>query len=237
MIVEVREMNPMRTLTINYTLKGGEYIWLLYVNSVMAIMIVGFIEENRLVIAVTEEEKFYGTPIENMRLNNSTQFSTDDLRKFISVCAKQMEVSYILRRMRVVIKRKKKSYWRSEETDDYPSGCASLSGRYMKIRLPPVLNKRRLAFVVQHELYHTIGRGHRAIAREFGDWEISNSDKFAFADNLLLGEKVLNTKPPRNLKEERHKKAISKVAEFERKLKLTKTLLKKWQRKVKYYQK
>ncbi len=196
------------------------------------------IAESPVAVGVLEDAKFYGTPIKNMRIKNTTDLSTEDLRSFISVCAKQMEVSYILRRMSVEIRRKKITYWTNKEKDDYPTGRASLNGWWMRIRIPPVINKRRLAFVIQHELYHTIGKGHQELAREFGDWEISESDRFAFADNLPLGEKAVNSpRPPRALKEERYKKAISKVAEFERKLKLTKTLLKKWQRKVKYYQK
>lgn len=173
-----------------------------------------------------------------MRLNNSTSYSDEDLRNFISVCAQKMEVTYILNGLRVTVKRRKISNYRSAEKDDYPTGVASLCNKWMRIRIPQTLNKRKLAFVVQHELYHTIGKGHRSLAREFGGWEISESDRFSFADNLLLNPKELNSpKPPRNIRIEREARAQNKVEELTRKLKRTKTLLRKWTRKVRYYEK
>jgi hypothetical protein len=185
-----------------------------------------------------------------MRIKNTSEYDNKDLKNFIYEVGKQIGLKEILGQLEVEVKNRKKSAY-DGKVSDWPSGAAYIGkcfdiktgkhGYFMTLRLPPNVNKRRLAFVVSHELLHCAGFRHRQIDRmRLNDWKEAEGERFAYADNLPLNPKKYNLNPPkpkRDLKKERYEKALKMVKYYQIKLKRTTTLLKKWQRKVKYYEK
>jgi hypothetical protein len=102
--------------------------------------------------------------------------------------------------------------------------------------------KRHLALLIAHELAHSCGYRHAQInGSPLYNWKGDWLDRYAWADDLPL-EKT-PPKPPKQKptpEAKLQKKAAyvdRKVRELATKMKRTQTILKKWQKKQKYYAK
>jgi len=121
-------------------------------------------------------------------------------------------------------------------------------GYFMNLSIPcdnpNGVDKRDLALTIIHELAHCKKETHNQMRKRkrvyYRQWvgdDKKASEPFQFADGLLLRMKETPAKKTRNIRLERYQKALNKVREYEAKKKRTANLLKKWQNKVKYYEK
>ncbi len=200
-----------------------------------------------------------------MRLVNTTPYNDKDLKGFVYTCAKELRGGRKLcKDLTIRFQGKHLPEWVKEAhkgtSETLPkrgvSGLAYLSkvyhsvglvrgsghqtyGYLITIRIPVdnTFTKRELAHVIIHELMHCQGHNHWAVHKlerryDYG-WK---SEALAFADNLPLNLKVEVPKPQRNVRAERHEQAKKMVVEYTAKVKRYQNLLKKWQKKVKYYE-
>ena len=99
--------------------------------------------------------------------------------------------------------------------------------------------REEFRLMLRHEFAHFISHGHgmefRLQCLRLGGTRYINMDNWELADYPKKEKKEI-VKEKSDLKEIRYQQALLKVKEFEMKFKRSKTLLKKWQRKVKYYE-
>lgn len=121
------------------------------------------------------------------------------------------------------------------------SGRAIVSGCWIQMKLPPEIKDiRELTYVIMHEMAHNLGEYHRdmykKIYRNYNTFKI-NRELFAFADSYLpIKYGVMPLKQARNIREERYQKALKMLKYYTSREKRIKNLKKKWESKVKYYE-
>lgn len=182
-----------------------------------------------------------------MKLVNTTPYDSKDLKDFIYVCGKKLRGGRKITKELLVITKARYS-------GNGISGLGWLQkvwvrkhghqGYLIKLKIPVNLGqmpvekfKRDLAHVVIHELMHCQGSNHwkiHKLEKKYGyTW---GAETLSFADNLPLGLKTQTSKPQRDIRSERYVQAKKKVVEMTSKVKRYENLLKKWRKKVKYYE-
>jgi len=118
---------------------------------------------------------------------------------------------------------------------------SSKYGRHYGVKLnfpkPEVLNERKDLIVktVIHEYAHCRGLKHKDIRG--GGCVVNDIDTSWFPKELTLNMKMASVKVPRDLRKERYEKALKKLKEVEKRSIRYAKLVKKWQKKVRYYEK
>ena len=113
-------------------------------------------------------------------------------------------------------------------------GRASLSGTYMKLRIPKDnIDKEKLCRLFLHEYEHNLGYGHDATTKDMCFTTAWGDFKWVY--QYYIEKKII--KGLIDYKQERFEKARNNVILYERKLNRTKKLLKKWKSVVRYYDK
>ena len=160
-----------------------------------------------------------------MKLINNSKWDTNDLRRLIY--ANIIKAGMSIRRKIEVSTTHSNSI---HELRNY-SGRAGLNTNWINLTVPKpdkTFNPIIFSQVLQHELAHNRGLRHK----EMLDWWTINQD---WAKDFIVNPKIEKPiKPKTQIKEEN---AIKMFKIYQTKLKRTKTILKKWERKVKYYQK
>jgi len=124
------------------------------------------------------------------------------------------------------------------------TGLGSYNWSWVRVRVPTKwlvagsngieysgeFNPVEFSHVLQHELDHNRGLRHSEMVA-------CRTIDCNWAKAFEVKRKQDKPKPVRDLKKERHEHALKKVKEFETKKRRTETLLKKWKRKVRYYEK
>lgn len=175
-----------------------------------------------------------------MKINNKTNLNTKQLGAFIRRVAEHEQLSSNeIDKFNVEITYRRQS---SRFGRDQTGGYAWLKTWTFCLKVPKDImpNKPALAKTIAHELAHCQGVHHGAAMNnpQYG-WAEGWQEYWKWAEELSLsfngdGEKQ---KPSRNilvLKKLEHCQAV--VAEWERKARLAKTKQRKWQQKVKYYE-
>lgn len=154
-----------------------------------------------------------------MKVINHTDYETKDL-KAIFVRACKEEGTDTDREVTIVYGKK------------WISGVATLSGTYVKMRLPKNRNKfsrKSLAQVFIHEIGHNLGLLHSDMVNHRQipvDWVYE----------YPLRKAQLKEKPVRNLKQERYDHAKKTLETKEKIAKRLTNQIKKWKKKIKYYE-
>jgi len=176
-----------------------------------------------------------------MKITNKTKYRTDDLKKFIYwVARKEGHESSYTKRLRV----------EAVPSRRWHTGCAYLGSHYIKIRLPgpDILTKPKLASVIAHEMMHNHQK-HSNFQRVTTERRMRGSSRYGYYNNeqhwaeanelelRLVEPKAKKVKGPHDRALEGQAKAAKKVQEYERKIKRQQNLLKKWRKKLKYYDK
>jgi predicted Zn-dependent protease with MMP-like domain len=174
-----------------------------------------------------------------MEIRNETQWCMKDLRKlFAEVCKQMGETTKRI----IEVRTSKKRYGMS-----YYHGLGSCSRNWVELRIPDthcivssdgrsnVLalehpDSVKIAQVLMHEIGHNQGLHHKEMEN---CWNI-NCD---WANQFVINKKPKKLKVVRNLLAERSAFTAKKVKEYQSKCKRMQNLLRKWQRKQKYYAK
>lgn len=178
-----------------------------------------------------------------MKIENSTKWETADLRKLFRRCVSEVDKiekpswRFKNRCERFTLKFENRSTnWRKNRI----GGRAIVNGFWILITIgtdidfKDIEKKKRLAQLIIHEYYHTLGYKSQDRKNYKHDW----TEKFeiGFVADYEIRKAQPKPKKTRNLQSERYQKALTYVRSYETKLKRTKTLLKKWKRKQRYYE-
>ena len=171
-----------------------------------------------------------------MKIINKSRWNTSDLKKLSRAVLKHY--GYDAPRLFKIVTGKSTN-WRKADSQCC-SGRASLGGSRVRMmvpksttieKVPVVFPVKDYARVLIHEVGHNAGLVHKEMV-ECRSIEVPEEIL-----EMTVRPKEKKVKPKRDLKQERYQKTLKKVGEYETKLKRTKTLLKKWKRKRKYYEK
>lgn len=166
-----------------------------------------------------------------MKVENKTAYRTEDLRRFFGACVRHMGASPQTR-IKVVYRR---------ESQKLCSGWATLGGTRIHLRLPRPgnLSLIDLAYVLEHEVSHNLGVEHKDMDRECYNCHPSSTDQLpTWAAGLAIAVNEPKPKPTMDDRiARRAEKARRMLERWERKLKLSKTMRRKWATKVSYYEK
>lgn len=172
-----------------------------------------------------------------MKIDNKTDYSTRHLRKIFLACEKNEGTDPKPREIKVI-------YTRGGAT----SGYAWYNSNRVVIKLPRpkkqynnLASIHRVARVYIHEVGHNLNLRHKEMIH-WWDIEIDflEAGRVDFKSVALTPKKeaVKKTqKPKKSAAEKNEEKARKKLAEWEKKLNRSKTFVKKYQKKVKYYDK
>jgi len=170
-----------------------------------------------------------------MKIQNTTKWNTKDLRRLILVGMKQFlqtdDWKYKL--MHVWVKKRGKLL----------GGRSCVGGAIITLYLPDEFEPIQLAWLIAHELEHTIGLNHKDIKGNFfANWksseELLNSDIMKWAlPYLNIGKKEVVVKEKKDLQIVRYERAQKVLEEKLKKFKRLQTQIKKWTTKVRYYEK
>lgn len=159
-----------------------------------------------------------------MKIKNRTNYDTQYLRRLFIACEKHEGTNHRYREVEVLNKR-----------GGGVSGRAWVNSRYVNMYLPigrgPGFKPKShsVARVYIHEVSHNLGLRHKDMA------SISSIDVSWLADEPIP-KKPKPPKPKPNVVEVRAIRAQAKLDEWQKKLIRAKTFVKKYQRKVRYYQ-
>jgi len=159
-------------------------------------------------------------------IENYTHWSTRDLRRFVTRCAKQEGV----KNARIVF-----AYNRA--VDVWCSGYAQCPGIHTNIKLPSYyVDRIDLAFVLAHEFAHLRGVKHKQMRDDpyyyrVGKWR----EIYAWAQDLDL-TKVLPQPKARPSVDAKLAHAQTMLARAASRVKRGTTILRKWKAKVRYYE-
>lgn len=157
-----------------------------------------------------------------MKIENTTHWRTTDLMRLFKACCKQEGMHH---RRRVEVE-----YSKSGRVN----GVARIHGVWIKMRIPrKKAEQESIASVFIHELAHNRGVMHenmsnpmRCCCRSLGAW----------AKDYVIRSKEVKQKPKRNLVQERHIHAKKMLLKHQKILTRENTLVKKWDKKVRYYE-
>jgi hypothetical protein len=167
-----------------------------------------------------------------MKIVNHTHWDTRDIMRLVyRVAQDELDPGQLKNRGRITIK-----YRRNGNIGGWCYyGTMKDPNVRMRLNLPRTnLDPVALAMVIAHELAHAKGMKHREMNSTRYTWGPGWRERYAYALDYPIGVKAAPVKP--SLTEKRAKalaKAQSKVREWERKLKLANTTLRKWKVRVK----
>jgi hypothetical protein len=168
-----------------------------------------------------------------MRLANRTTYDTKALQRLIHtvhrVVAKTEGRLPTWRSLRVTVETRRSRRY------NVVSGRASLGGGWMLLRLgnprgwTGPARAHDVAWLIEHELYHSYGRRHGRFREESPEWWAQHVGR----DPLPLAPAP--SRPRRDLVAERKARAEQLLARWQRKLKLAQTKVKQYRQRVRYY--
>jgi hypothetical protein len=169
-----------------------------------------------------------------MIIKNTTKWNTADLRKLFSRCIKEirkLEGRGRIKGIRVDVKNGVgRGIWGRAWTGYYQMTIKL--GRDIDFRDEHKI--KQLAKLFIHEYYHNLGFKNQDYANYKYDWTERIPTAFVHDYQIRLAEPKV--KPQKDLQLERYQKIVKKVGFWERKLKLARTFLKKYQAKQRYYE-
>ncbi|MBK6942487.1 MAG: hypothetical protein IPH13_20115 [Planctomycetes bacterium] len=181
----------------------------------------------------------------NLKIKNATKYRTADLRRFFEAGLR----AYGAQRDRTI----EVEYSRRA---GYVSGCASIGGTWIKLRLPrqhvqgsglvpydtiPERQMRHVAFVFAHELQHNLGHRHSGGSAHGGTLTHGEYDDVgSWWVDLTIRQTPPKPTVPREvctqrLVEKRERRAREALDRALSDLKRVQNRVRKWQRKVAYY--
>jgi len=184
-----------------------------------------------------------------MKVINSTEYQTKDLKKIFIECCKtkldswkdlKIEVSYSKSRWitgKAPYGRKKVEIFMPRN----PIDREYIEAKWPEPRPYAYLNfKRVLAWVLIHELHHILDRHHREmIGNYYNKWKsgyLSDPERMSWVDDLPLRKKEIKTKPKEDLQLKRYEHILAMLKDKKSKLKKLQNQIRTWNQKRKYYE-
>ena len=177
-----------------------------------------------------------------MIIKNSTPWDTSDIRKLFYRCIK--EVEKIEKPDYRFTERRKRFTLEILNTEYDCRGRAAINGHWVMIKISKAWtkeetisdeNRKKLALLIIHEYYHTIGYKHQDSChykRDFtAKWLVD------WINEYPIRKKKIILKPKIDLKQKRYEQALANLKKATTKRKRAETIYKKWLKKVKYYNK
>lgn len=161
-----------------------------------------------------------------MKVKNHTNYDTRYLRRLFIVCEKHEGTDYCYREVEVLNKK-----------GGGVSGRAWVSSRYVNMYLPSgrgpehSLKSHSIAQVYIHEVGHNLGLRHKDMG------SVSSIDVSWLVDEPIPIKKSKPPKPKPNIVEVRATHAQAMLDKWQKKMNRAKTFVKKYQQKVRYYDK
>lgn len=155
-----------------------------------------------------------------MKVTNKTEFRTDDLRKIFKAGLIAEGAEY-------------KRYWITvRKSRKHITGSTWYTSHNISINLPSDAGERLryLAQVFVHEIGHTLGLRHSEMTHYY-------TIKIPWLNGMVLRKKTVKVKPKEDLRTKRYQHALKMFKSHKSNLKREENLVKKWGRKVKYYEK
>lgn len=170
-----------------------------------------------------------------MRIDNRTDWRTDDLRRIFSmVLARWNRMETGRRRVPSKTLRISIVYARTSKTG---SGWAYLNSGRMRLCLPrDGLDIRKVAFLFEHELAHCAGYDHKDMA-DLMSWKTADTKRYDFVEGMEVRGKEAVKPPKTDVQIIRYERVIASRKRWETKLKRAQTALKKLKQKERYYEK
>lgn len=178
-----------------------------------------------------------------MKTKNKTAYDTRYLRKLFMACEKQIRYVYMSYADKSIYAFHENRHVTIQHSKNRRvGGYAYYNSGTIVMKIPPpvgtyygntrenAVSARHVAQVYLHEIGHNLGLKHK---QQISSHKL-NAD---FWPDETLPLKQIKTKPKRNVVDERAKKAHLKLVEWQKKLNKAKTFVKKYRRKVKYYEK
>lgn len=170
-----------------------------------------------------------------MRLQNKTHWRSDQIKPILQRCA-EMELEPDKRRRLIVVV----SYRRRGGGS---SGCAAIGGHWCKVRVSSdVFDTRDFAIVACHEFAHVRGMRHAEMPHYYmrsGRLERgtdSTHPRYDWANSIQVERQQIQSKPKEQMVGQKHQAAVARLKVASTRAKRAVTILKKWQRRVRYYE-
>lgn len=167
-----------------------------------------------------------------MKVKNETHYDTFYLRRLFLACEKQM--------FRICLKHTTPKWRRVEvrynKKNRRVNGRATISGSWVGMFLPKptqdyLPTAQSVAQVYIHEVQHNLGLRHKDMI------PVNKIDVSFLPNEYIMLKPAKPAKPKPNIIEIRAAKAQKKLDGWQKKLNRAKTFVRKYQRKVRYYEK
>ncbi len=190
-----------------------------------------------------------------MKINNETQYKTNDLRKlftevirrneklegalgrhtkkYLSIDVRYSKAKSRLRKIDDLKPASKENVHHVKESRSY-HGTGQLNGYKITLSVPRDCNldKPKLAYILDHELMHIRGYLHKNM-KPYNKWDTHN---YQWAETFVINMKEEKPKPKVNLVDKRYKHVLDMIKKKEKQIKVLKRSLDKWNKKRKYYE-
>jgi len=169
-----------------------------------------------------------------MKIVNETAWETKALRKLFAACLAEVRKT---EKHPCTGNLKVKVVWHKS---DWVGGRAGINSTWMTMKIPRLVTSRTfpqdVARIFIHELGHCLGinrhRNYHTIEHLYSDWIKENISDTNY--HLVMIDKPKRRKPDA---EARLQNALKNLRTAQTRIKRAKTLLNKWVRRVKYYEK
>ncbi len=191
-----------------------------------------------------------------MKVNNETNYKTNNLRKLFTEVIKRNEklegalAIYQKRALRIKVVYTKATFRTRKADESKPlsadnikhttisdsyHGCATVHGYNLTLRIPRdvPINLPTLAYLLDHEFMHIRGYRHNKM-EPYNHWDTHN---YQWAETFVINKKEETEKPKVNLVDKRYKHVLEMIKKKEKQIKVLKHSLEKWNKKRKYYEK
>jgi len=168
-----------------------------------------------------------------MKIENKTHYQTNDLKKLFTACIKRNDkdegkIYRYRKNLKIEVVNSRYGYF---------TGHAWYGGP-MRLRIPKTIKSEfavmQMAWLFTHEFLHVRSYSHKKMAKN--DMRFHPED-WEWAKKYQVRAKELKSKPKRDLRMERYGHAVEMLKKYERQMKRTENLLKKWRDKKAYYEK
>ena len=169
-----------------------------------------------------------------LEIANTTKWDTSDLRRLFSRCISEIR-KVEGRGKNAGLKVKVMNSTRRKLTGRGYIGWYEMTIKIgITVDLSEIEMRQDLARLFIHEFYHNLGyrsQDHRYYQNDWTKkWDVR------FVEEYPIREAAPVVKPKRDIQMERYEHVLSKVREYDSKIKRYQNLLKKWKKKQKYYE-